>query len=467
MSISVRVSPCDVCMKKEKIRPMSKEVIERTIAIQKELVRGDKQPDEVFRSHNVDSRNFYRDLGDLKDLLEFWKQKTEFIDTEGLFENEVKRDAKKRQLEKKLAKAAGGYYLGAPHYGYDVHDGRPTPNKDFETLCGIMKSFLAGEQQFKISGNYRISRRRLYYILRDRFYRGEYRFFGKTFHGDWQLPVSTEEFDEIQKRLGPLGGRLLPFYEWKDRRRVLKEGGKEKYEEVFRLRTEDYSMTEIAHKTGLSWSTVMRMLTDRKVTGKVEVNGRLVDSEYEAAVDEKTWEKANSVKVPGYKRKQEQASLIQSKIMALLPCYRWQLREKVFLETDGKKAYYKSTSIDKIVRRLKNSRPAQVKEREDGLLQKAWEPFPSTCLETREKGESRKRTQILNVLTENEAHLGEIRSATHLATSTLLQTLQKLIQEGLIEKDQRKYKLSELGRTIVNGHLTSEVIKTASREIDD
>jgi len=429
---------------------MSDKVVERTIAITTEIVNGEKSPDEVCRSHNVDLRNYYRDLGDLKKIVKFWSEKINLINTKGLFEESFKRQLKQRQLDKKLAKAANGYYYGPPHFGYDVIDGKPFPNNNFKTLTDVMKSFLAGEPQFNISKKFHIGRHRLYYLLRDRFYRGEFPFIGKTFHGNWQLPVSQEEFDEIQSRLAVAGGRLLPGYEWKSGRKVLEKGAKEKYEKVFELRLKGYSIASISGELNVPYYTVRTMLTNRKVTGRTVVEGNLVDSGYDPAITQKIWEEAQDMKVPGYKKKQDEAQLIESKIMAYMPCYRWQLRGKVYVERGSQRILLKPTSIDKIIRRMKDAKPARIKEREtDGLLQKTWEPFPDTLPETRYAGKSKKTQRILNILYRQEAALGEIRLITSIPTSSTLANLQRLIEKGLVKKDLGKYYLSELGKARV------------------
>lgn len=441
MSIAMYVSGRDVRMRSE-IRPMSEAVVERTLAILAELQKGDKKEDEVFRSYGVDQRNFYRDFGDLKKDVEFWSEKIKLIKDRGLFEGELKRKLKERQLQTKLDRAAGGRYYGPPHFGYKIADGEPIPIEDFKTVSEAMRRFLRGEPQYKIADDLHLSRGQLYIILRDRFYRGEFGVAGKPFNGNWELPVPPEEFDEIQRMLGKKGGRLLPFYQWKDGGRVLKQGGKEKYKEVFRLHTaEKYSMKEVADKVKLPLGTVRRMLTDRKVTGKIEVDGKPINSGYESAIDEKTWKQAQTVKVPGYQKKQNEAKIVEAKIMGSMSCYRWQLREIVSL---------KPTSIDKIIRRMKNSKPPLINEREDGLLQKAWEPFPQGLVATREKRESLKRRRILDVLLKEEGlRLSEIAKKTNIHFNTVTLNIRKLLQEKLVEEEDGKFRVSEFGVTVL------------------
>lgn len=433
-------SQCDVNMR-NKMRLMSKEVVDRTLAILADLQKGDKTEDEVFRAHRVDARNFYRDLKDLKENVKFWSEKIKLITDEGLFEGEWKRKLRERQLRTKLDKAAGGRYYGPPHFGYKIIDGKPIPTEELKTVSEAMRRFLRGEPQYKIADDLHLSRGQLYNILRDRFYRGEFVVAGKLFHGNWELPVTPEEFDEVQKRLGVVSGRLLPGYEWKDGKRVLKEGWKEKYEKAFELRLKNrYSIKQISEELTLPYYTVRTMLTNRKVTGEVEVSpGKLVDSGYERAIDPDTWKQTQAVKVPGYKKKLDKARLVEAKIMESMPCYRWQLREKLPL---------KPTSIDKVIRRLKRSQPPLIKEREDGLLQKAWEPFPQVLVTTREKRESLKRLRILDVLSNEEGlRLSEISRKTGIHFNTVTQNVRKLLHEGLVKEENGKIRISELGIT--------------------
>lgn len=425
---------------------MSERVVKRTIEIMSEITKGDKSPDKVFSSYNIDERDYSRDLRDLKKIVKFWSEKIELVNTKALFEESSKRKLKQRQLDTKLAKAAEEYYYGPPHFGYDVHDGKPTPNRDFETLSFIMRSFLAGEPQFKIreklykERNIQIGRNRLHYILTDRFNRGKFVFMGKLFKGGWQLPITHEEFDDIQRRIPQKGGRLRRGYEWKDGKRVLGPRAKEEYQEVFKLRSQNYSMAEISKETQIPCGIVRCMLMDREVIGKIDINGK--------PLDEKTWHAVQAIKVPGYQKKLNEAKIVEAKISECMPCYRWQLREKVYFERESQKVFLKASSIDRIVRKMKSSRPPLIKEREtDRLLQKAWEPFPKNPVETRHKGKSKKREIILGTLRDGESSLGEICLITGASRSLVLAYLQEFISEGLVEKSPNKYWLSQLGLT--------------------
>jgi DNA-binding MarR family transcriptional regulator len=461
----------DVRMR-SKIRPMSEAIVERTFVILTEMFKGDKEDDEVFRSHGVDSRNFYRDLGDLKENVEFWSKKIKVIKDQGLFEGELKRKLKEKQLKTKLDRAAEGYYYGPPHFGYRIVDGEPVPTEDLQTVSQAMRRSLRGEPQYKIAEDLHLSRGQLRIMLRNRFYRGEFLVSGKLFHGNWELPATPEEFDEVQKRLGVVSGRLLPGYEWKDGKRVLKEGWKETYEKVYSLRIHGeypfsqaskglklpYSVYQIAKKLKLPYDMARRMLTSKKVTGQHEVDGKLVDSGYEQAVDSDTWKRAQAVKVPGYRKKQQEAAIVQNTILASMSCYRWQLREKVQV---------KASSVNKVIRRLKSSQPPLIKERdEDGLLQTAWLPFPQDPLvATREKRESLKRRRILDALPKEAGlRLSEIAKKTDIHFNTVTQNIHKLLHEGLVKEEDGKIRISELGITVLKKAVSLEEAAESARK---
>ena len=85
-----------------------------------------------------------------------------------------------------------------------------------------------------------------------------------------------------------------------------------------------------------------------------------------------------------------------------------------------------------------------LKQREDGLLQKAWEPFPERSIETARKSWSVKRRRILEVLlVEGPLTQAEIARRTGLPYNNVKWNVPRLVSEGLVLRKNDEFQISE------------------------
>ena len=314
------------------------------------------------------------------------------IKKESLLEKSSEKQRKQKYLQTKVSKAKQGYYVsGGPIRGFTVKDGAPTPNEEYERVKRVLRGLLAGKRPREVRRETGYSSSQVDDIRRDKRYTGEYDYRGETYRitkGDFQPLLTVEEWEELQRKIGRYGGDLIPGYEWYDGDRVLKPGGREMYQKIFAMRLNREPYDRIGREVGLRGHVVRRLVKDRRITGRIEVDGKLVDSGYEAAVDEETWKAGQKVKAETrVERLVKQANVFKQKIVALVPAFRWELIEKM---NAGK------PRIKSHVRKL--LREEWLKENKDKLLQRKWEPYPEKVVVTHDKEESIRRLKILSVL---------------------------------------------------------------------
>jgi len=354
------------------------------------------------------------------------------IRKEGLLEKSSLKERKKKALESRIREAEKGHYYGPPVFGYSIRYGRLVENENLKRAERVLRGLLAGKRPMEVARENDLSLNQVYRIRRNRVYMGEFVFLGKIYRGSWKQLITAEEWNEIQRKIGT-GGLLLPGYEWRDGKRVLKPGAREMYQEIFRMRLKKETCEKIGYKMGLSRQTIEKIIRDRRITGRMEVDGKLVDSGFEQAVDEETWKAAQKVKAQTRaERRAEESRELRQRIMGLMPAFRWELVEK----TGASKS-----RIEHNIGRLKKEK--MLKQREDGLLQKAWEPFPERRVETARKSWSVKRRKILEVLlAEGPLTQAEIAHRTGLPYNNVKWNVRKLISEGLLVRKNDKFQIS-------------------------
>ena len=356
------------------------------------------------------------------------------IRKEGLLEKSSLKERKQKALDSMIREAVKGHYYGPPIFGYTIKHGKLAENEDLKRVERVLKGLLAGKRPMEVARENDLSLSQVYRIRNNKVYMGEFVLLGKTYRGNWKPLITAEEWNELQRRIGP-GGRLLPGYQWLDRKRVLKPGAKEKYQTIFQLRLKRETYVKIGEAVGLSRSTIEKIIRDRRITGRMEVDGKLVDSGFEPAVDEETWKAAQRIKAQTRaERRAEESRELRQRIMGLMPAFRWELVEKTKSS---------QSSIEHNVQRLKKEK--MLKQREDGLLQKAWEPFPERRIETARKSWSLKRRKILEVLRAEDALTqAEIAHKTGINYRNVQWNVRRLISEGFISREKDKIQISKL-----------------------
>jgi hypothetical protein len=416
------------------MRKMNPETVERLIKALKMMKDGKSEDDAARAVGYKNIKNFGRDVNDLRAQVDFW---TAIVDGpvrgEGLLGKSFKDEIRQKMLQTKMERAEKGFYVsGASPFGYNVKDGVLVENADIKRAEGVLRGFLAGKRQTQLAAEFDLSRKMVSMVLRSSFYMGEFVFRGKPCHGNWKPIITRDEWEEIQRRLPPGKGGVLPFgYQWLDGKRVLKPGAKEAYKEIFQMHRKRMSSTEIGKKFGLSGSGIRKLIKNRKITGKMEVHGRLVDSGFEQAIDEKTWERAQKVEpLAGTEWRVEKARKLRSEILTYMPAYRWELEEKL------------GASKNSIIANVKKMVGYELKERDDGLLQIKRDPFPEKRVETRFRKESLKRRKILNILrNEGPFTTSEIARKMGSRCSTIEYNVNNLIADGFIKKEKKDGKL--------------------------
>ena len=123
------------------------------------------------------------------------------------------------------------------------------------------------------------------------------------------------------------------FYVLRGKRGIAKPGAKERAQRIIRRRLRKEPIYKIASDEKLDYATIYRLLHDRRITGKIIVNGEKVDSGFESLTDEATFEKVSMVSLWDPKKlkkiMKKRASDIKStnlgNIMACLPAFHWEI----------------------------------------------------------------------------------------------------------------------------------------------
>lgn len=190
----------------------------------------------------------------------------------------------------------------------------------------------------------------------------------------------------------------------------------------------------------ISREIIQRLVKDRRVMGKViGADGELVESGYEPAIDEKTWQKAQRVKVKIALVKK--AEDVQTRIMHFVPAFRWELAERIGVSR---------TTIEQNVKRLKEK---WLNERDDGLLQRRWEPFPEKRINTRIRNFSIKRRKIISILLAESSLTSQQIGKRKIGRINC--AIRSLLNDGIIEKKNDELQLSEIGLTLAKAERLS------------
>lgn len=440
------------------IRAMSKEVVERTIAVLREIRAREtearkplteEEKNSICHAHGVALKNYYRDLGHLREIVSFWGSTIDTVS--GLIEKPPKQERGKKVLQTKMARAEKGYCYGRSIFGLDYRAGTYFPNQDFEKSQEILRGLAAGKGPSEFAWKYGLSIQQIKTIRKniDK-YMAQYKFMGVAHSGSWKPAITPEEANEIRRRTPGRLSRCLFGYEWLDGKRVLKPGAKEIYEKMFQLRKEEKTYAEIADKlnctyrkegtgytpiiiTGeldpmyrLSFSvgTLQTLMKNSKMTGKVKVHGKLVDSGYEPAISMAVWEEAQTKRGPSIQEKRaDEAKTLRAKMLACLPAFRWELEEK--LKVSG-------SIVDRNMKRAKSD--FLITER-DGLLQRSEVPFPEKTILATDRVESEKRMKVLAILlAEGEMATWMLGKFTGGNRGTFRGVLARMNREGLLKR---------------------------------
>jgi DNA-binding MarR family transcriptional regulator/DNA invertase Pin-like site-specific DNA recombinase len=348
------------------------------------------------------------------------------IRKESLLEKSSLKERKQKALDARILEVEKGHYYGPPVFGFTIKHGKLAENEDSKKVERVLRGLLAGKRPMEVAKENDLSLNQVYRIRSNRIYMGEFVFMGRTYRGNWKPLITAEEWNDLQRRIGP-GGRLLVGYEWRDGKRVLKQGAREMFQEIFRMRLSKEPCKKIGERMGLPRQAVEKIIKDSRITGRMEVDGKLVDSGFEAAVDEEMWKAAQKIRAQTRaERRAEESRELRQRIMGLMPAFRWELVEKTKAS---------ESSIEHNVQRLKKEK--MLKQREDGLLQKAWEPFPEKHVETARKSWSAKRRRILELLNaEGPLTPAEIAHKTGINYRSVLWNVRKLISEGFVSKEK-------------------------------
>lgn len=353
---------------------------------------------------------------------------------EGLLKRTSKKEIRTQILKLRIALAEKGIFLGTlpPGLMRVGNTCAPIPGV-FEKVRAVFLGTLEGKRTSELAKETGFSKLKITRIRRNPIYKGWFPLLGKLYKGNWEPFIDPDIWDEVQKRIGPPVG-LLFGYQWVNGKKVLRPGAKETYEKIFRMRLGKKSIQEIAKTVGLGHTTVQRILKDMRITGKVEVDGKLVDSGYEPAIDLETWKAVQKMRaLQRWEKQAEEFKELKRKIMSLTPAYRWELAEKI------------GVSMARIQAAVKRLIMEGVLKEERGLLQKSWIAFPEKRVDTRFKIQSLNRRKVLAALSVAEEGLtfSELKQKTGLIRDTLRSIISGLIRDGFIQKVNGKFRLSE------------------------
>lgn len=372
-----------------------------------------------------DRGNLNRRINKFKDDWPLISMVVDAVRKERLLEKTSIREALKKARESKVRRAEQGFYMKTRLTGYKVRDGELFEREDeIKRVKGMLHDFrVLMKGPAELAKKYKFPLSTVHRILRQPEYKGESVFMGKTYtldteKGDWKPRITPEQYDEIQSMLhAPKGGYRLSkiLYSWKGGKWVAKPGAKELANKIVDKRLEGKSGATIAKELEISRSLVDKVLKDRRVTGT---------NEFESLVDIDKWKRARKVHVPTYQELEQKRSADRKrKIMTHVPAYRWEIREKMGLS---------KIIVNNLIADLKKD---MLKERDDGLLQRAWEPFPEKVLPTRRRPESKRIKKFLELLqTEKKLTLVELRQKTGLSKPGAQRHISRLRKMGVVER---------------------------------
>jgi DNA invertase Pin-like site-specific DNA recombinase len=404
------------------------DVLERDVKALLMIRREGKLLKEVAGALGVGESLLSKSLSETRKALPKLVEITNLVGKERLLDASKRRTGKEiRQI--RIGQAEKGIFLGTVPIGFRREGNTLVPvPEQAKRVEAVFFGTLEGRRPAELVKETGFSTLTIQRTRRNPVYKGEFTFLGKTCKGNWKPLVDPHVWDEVQRRVGPATG-LLWEYRWVDGKKLLRPGAKEKYEMIFKMRSERNSIEEISKTVGLGNTTVQRILRDRRITGKAEVDGKLVDSGFEPAVDEETWKAVQKKRAPGRAERQAAAFRdLKREIMRLTPAYRWELVEKIHVSR---------VRIESAVGNLKNE--GMVKE-ERGLLQKAWMSFPEKRLETRFRVQSLNRRKVLSVLSSAEEGLtcSELKRKTGFYLETLKDVVSGLVEDGFVQRAETK-----------------------------
>ena len=373
----------------------------------------------------------------------------------------VKRENEKSPADKaketKLEKLRQHFVMGRAPYGGRVFKNELFKDKgEFEKREKVLLGFLNEKKgPDQLANENKISRRTVASILSDPLSKGDYYYAGVSYgppKGDWKAQVTPEQFDEIQSMLNAPPGRYRlskHFYFWRAGEWIAKSHAKEIVQFMFKMRIEKKSSDDAISralaegveingttvKMKISRTTVGHVMHDRRITGKVIVDGEEKDSGFEQLIAEKTWEKAQTIHVPHFSEvKHDRAKDLKAQVLASLPAFRWELRKKFMFSLTTSTRLVDDLTEDKLL-----------VERDDGLLQRAHEPFPKMVLATNYVSETKKIKAILKLLYDKKgaAHK-ELLLAAKCSRPQLQKLRGKLKRMGVLERTgHHHYRISD------------------------
>lgn len=415
-----------------------------------------RQKGEEFRDPNVlHSLKKFREID-----LPFMKDILDKVGREGLLEKRNGPSSAEKAKLSKLDRAKQGFVMGrAPYGGRVVKGGLFRVLGEFEKRERLFLGFLKEKKGIdQLANEAKISRATVRSILRDPLSKGEYYYDGifcGSPRGDWVAQVTPEQFDEVQSMLNAPPGRYRlskHFYFWKAGNWLAKPNTKEIAKFIFKTRIEKKSSDEVISqalakegveingtilKVKISGTIIGHVIHDRRVTGKIIVDGEKKDSGFERLIDEETWEKAQKIHVPHYSEvKKDRAKELKAEILAFLPAYRWELRMKFG---------FSLTTSTRLVDNLKEEK--LLEERDDGLLKNRTlkTSYPETVLATNHISETRKIKAILKLLYDMKgADHKDLLLAVGCSSPQLQKLRDKLKKMGVLERtSHHHYKISD------------------------
>lgn len=442
------------------------EVLEKDVKALQLMAQGKSQK-EAADTLGVDagllSRSLSRTRKELPKLFEI----VDLVRTEKLLESGEKRVLHDKWIQGRKQAAERGIYQGPPFRGYRFKNGIPIETEELKSVEGVLRGFLKGSEIEEIMKTYDLPRVAVLKILVGIEYTGFFIFLGRRYRGRWKPLITPEEFQQIQSRLKSIrppkrAGSLRFGYTWKDRRKILTPQGREAYNKIARMYLEEKkSPRDIGNAVSLGRSTISRILRDRRLTGKIEVDGKVVDSGFEPAFGENTWkeiEKRRNRPHAWIEKRKERTKEIGREIMSCVPGYRWEILDCVHVKT----GISKIGALDRFVRHLKDSK--MLKERPDGLLQKSWEPFPDKVVATRCRSGWMTREKILRLLIDKDLTTAELAEKLSFTQARVLQQLNEMRERGIVEKlgpvfGKGPWQIREEFRSLVRTYLQRKNLK--------
>lgn len=426
------LSSCD-CM-----RRMKPETVERTIKALRMMKKGARL-ERAASELDVEKGNLSRDIKQLEREVHFWGSIINGpVRTEGVLEKEDSRGLRERFGQLKIKRAEEGLWPGGvPPFGCIMKNGllKEKPG-EIEILRQIFSMFLEGCSKAEIARRFELALTKVYTILRDRRYIGEFTYFSKTYKGAWSPIIDPCMFEEVQSRLPAKSIRLIFGYEWYNKQIRINEKKKKVIDRVVDRFLKEKNIRKIAISEGLPWWIVANVVRNERRTGKVTKDGKLVSSGCPETVSREKWVEMQRINPTGADFMKDKKDRNRIEIRKCIPGFRWQISEKTGLC---------SHTIRKNIQYMKEK--GELKERDDGLLQSSWLPYPENIPMTRKTAGARQKVEkIRQLLSEGWWTMRELAEKIGCSYHTIRFHVQELRPEIERKRTKEGFKLHLKGR---------------------